>query len=389
MKLGLRLKRIKILLLLLILAISCTVLTGCWNYKEIEQLAIIAGAAIDKNEDGTIHITTEIVDIATDGQITYKPIYIESDGHTFFEAVRSAVSKEGKRLYWSHAKVVIVSEEVARGDINKYLDFLFRDPEAREDIWLLVSTEKTAAEVLKSKGALKPIVSFQIDDTMRSQKTISRFPYIELYEFFDRMFYKQVSPILPTVHLIDQDGEKLPDVEGTAIFKNNKLVGFLDVEHTKCLLWLRDEVKGGIIALKDVAGTQDDVSLEIFKSQSKITPMVENGKIKMKVDIKLDVSLGEIMGTANFIQGQGKEKFEKAAEKQIEDKIQTAFITVRDKYGADIFGFGRRIDMKLPQVWAQIKDDWDEWFKQLELDVNVYLRVRGSATTRTPLKTGE
>lgn len=389
MKLAIKLKISKLLLIIIVLAASCVVLTGCWNYKEIEQLAIIAGAALDKNEDGSIHLTVEVVDIEADGAITYKPVYIESDGETFFAAVRRAVSMEGKKLYWSHAKVVIVSEDVAKGDINKYLDFLFRDAEAREDIWLLVSREKTAGEVLKSKGQLKPIVSYQIDDTMRSQKTISRFPFIELFEFFDRMFYKQVAPVLPTVHLIDQNGEKTPDVEGAAIFKNNKLVGFLEVENTKCMLWLRDEVKGGIIALKDVAGTKDDVSLEIYKSQSKITPVLEDGKIKMKVDIKLDVSLGELRGTVNFIQGAGKERLHDAAKKQIEDKIEATFYMVRDKYGTDIFGFGRRIEMKMPQVWDQIKNDWDDWFKRLELDVNVDLRIRGSATNRTPLKAGE
>lgn len=389
MRLAIKSKRNKLLLLLLIILACCSVLTGCWNYKEIEQLAIVAGAAVDKNEDGSVHLTVEIVDIGSDGSTTYKPVYLESDGATFFEAVRRTIAMEGKRMYWSHAKVVIVSEDIAKGDINKYLDFLFRDPEAREDIWLLVSQEKTAKEVLLSKGELKPIVSFQIDDTMRAQNAISRFPYIELFEFFDRMFYKQVAPILPAVHLIEQEGEKTPEVAGTAIFKNNKLVGYLPVEPTKCMLFLRDEVKGGIIPLEDVAGTKDDVSLEIFKSKTKLTPIFEDEEIIMKADIQLDVSVGELMGTIDLLQGAGKEKLRKSAEKMLEEQIQAAYTMVRDQYGTDVFGFGRVIDMKQPKAWAQIKDQWDDWFKRTELDVSVHLKVRGSATTRTPLKVGE
>ncbi|MDF2890673.1 MAG: germination protein Ger(X)C family [Clostridia bacterium] len=227
-----KLRKNRAVLFIMMLICSCIVFTGCWNYREVESLAIAAGAAVDRNEDGTIHITIEVVNIGGDGQVSYEPVYIESDGETFFEAVRSAISKEGKKIYWSHAKVIVISEEIARVDIVKYLDFLFRDAEAREDTWLLISTEKTAGEILRGKGLLKPIVSFQLDDTMRSQKATSRFPFIELFEFFDRLFYKQVSPVLPMVRLVEQHGLKTPQVGGTAIFKDGKMIGTLDENHT-------------------------------------------------------------------------------------------------------------------------------------------------------------
>ena len=205
---------------------SCVIVTGCWNYKEIDQLAIATGATVDKNADGTVLITIEVVNIAGDGQVTYESKYVEESGDTVFDAAREALTKEGKKIHWSHAKVVVISEEIAKEDITKYLDFLFRDAETREDTWLLISREKTAGEILQSKGMLNPIVSFQIDDTMRSQKAISRFPYVELFEFFDRLFYKQVAPVLPAVHLVEQHGEKTPKVSGTAIFKDKKLIVF-------------------------------------------------------------------------------------------------------------------------------------------------------------------
>ena len=352
-------------------------------------MAIAAGAAVDKHEDGTIHITIEVVNISGDGQVTYEPVFVESDGETFFEAVRSAISKEGKKIYWSHAKVVIVSQEIAKENIAKYLDFLFRDAEAREDTWLLVSMEKSAGEVLHGKGMLKPIASFELDDTMRSQKATSRFPFIELFEFFDRLFYKQVSPVLPIVRLVEQNGEKTPQVGGTAIFKHGKMIGALDENHTKCMLWLRDEFKGGLKIINNVAGTGEDVTLEVYKSKTKLTPILENEVLKMKADIDIDVSIGEIAGTTDFISSAGQQKLKKAAKEQMEKDIKIMYSIARDQYNADVFGFGRRIEMKMPEVWNQIKDQWDEYFAELELDVNVNINIRGSATTKTPLRAGE
>ena len=384
-----KLNKNKAFMLIVILIFSSIIFTGCWNYREVEQLAIAAGVAVDKNADGTVHITIEVVNIGGGTEVTYEPKYVESDGDTFFEAARKAITKDGRRIYWSHAKVVVISEALAREDILKYLDFLFRDAEAREDTWLLISREKTAGAILRGKGMLNPIVSFQLDDTMRSQESISVFPFIEMFEFFDRIFYKQVSPILPTVHLVEQYSEKTPHVGGTAIFKGEKLVGFLDEADTESMLWLRDEIKGGVTVIKNVSGTKDNVTLEIFKSKSKITPVIQEGVLKMKVEIDVNVNIGEITGSTDFISSPGKQKLIKAAEGQIEKEINNVYTMVRDKYNADVFGFGRRVEMKMPDVWNQIKNDWDKFFADLEIEAKVNVNIIGSATTSMPLKVGE
>ncbi len=372
-----------------ILVITCMLASGCWNYREIDEFAIVAGTALDIHEDGTLHVTVEVVDIAADGQISYKPIYLEADGKSLFDAIRQIVSMDGKRLYWSHAKLIILSQKIAEQDVSKYLDFFYRDAETRVDIWMVVSMEKTAEEVLRSKGQLKPIISFQIDDTMRSQKSISRFPYIELYEFFDRLFYENISPVLPTVRLVEQNNEKTPQVEGTAIFKDKKLIGTLDAEDTRCMLWLRNELKGGVLVIKNVADTGDDVTLEIFKSKTEVTPILEDGIFTIKANVEMTVNIGEINGSTNFMSEDGVKKLKAAAEKQIETEIEATFEKVRDKYDSDIFGFGRKVDMKMPYVWNQIKNDWDEMFSEVQLEVNVDVNIRGSATIKTPLKVGD
>jgi spore germination protein KC len=379
----------KVIGVITMLVCSCIIIAGCWNYREVEQLAIASGVAVDTNADGTAHITIEVVNIGGGSDVAYEPKYIESDGITFFEAARKAITKEGKKIYWSHCKVVILSEIIAKEEVSKYLDFLYRDAEIREDIWLLISKEKTAGEILQSKGMLKPIVSFQIDDTMRSQKAVSRFPTIQMYEFFDRLIYKQVSAILPTVNLVEQHGEKTPHVGGTAIFKGKKLIGFLNEEDTKGVLWLRDEIEGGLIVLKDAAGTNDNVTLEIFKSKSKITPAVQDGVLKIKVETELDVNIGAILGETDFINSPGRQKLAKAAEDHIKKQIDNAYIKLRDEYKADIFGFGRRVEMKLPDIWNQIKKDWDKFFAELEVDVKVTVNIKGSGATRMPIKIGE
>ena len=63
------------------LIISIIFLTGCWDYSEIEDLAIASGMAIDIDEDGFYIINVEIVDIKpTTTGIDLAPIIIETRG---------------------------------------------------------------------------------------------------------------------------------------------------------------------------------------------------------------------------------------------------------------------------------------------------------------------
>ncbi|MFD2874847.1 hypothetical protein ACFTAO_00885 [Paenibacillus rhizoplanae] len=94
-----------LLLLLLLLSLG---LTGCWNYAEVDDMAIVAGVAIDKNEDGKLLLTAEIVDTggsADKAQAGYKMVSLS--GNTMFEIVRNLISITGKKLFWSHAKAII------------------------------------------------------------------------------------------------------------------------------------------------------------------------------------------------------------------------------------------------------------------------------------------
>lgn len=102
------------------------------------------------------------------------------------------------------------------------MDFTYRDAEIRGDMWVLLSKESTASSIFNTHPTLEEVVSYQLDDTMRAQKSISIFPSVELYEFLDNLASKEASPILPTVDIHDIRGISISHVGGTAIFKKKQ-----------------------------------------------------------------------------------------------------------------------------------------------------------------------
>jgi spore germination protein KC len=376
---------------LIALIIICTcLLTSCWNYKEVEKLAIVSGVAVDKNGEDKVLVTVEIVSVqAGQKQSTLKPVYIQAVGNTFFDAARAMIAIQGKRLYWSHAKVVIVSEEIAKQGVTKVLDFINRDAEVREDMWVLLSRGKSAREIFDSKPILESLVSFEIDDTMRSQKSISRYPSVELYEFLDKIGSTETTTTIPTIKLIENMGMTVSYITGAAIIKKDKLLGYLGETDTKSMLWVQNELKGGLYPVKDVGETKTNVSLEIFKSKTQIKPEVRDGMPIIKIKISTDVNIGEIMGHEDFISEKGRELVEKDAEAQLKKDIEKLIEKAQKEYKSDFLGFGESIKRSMPSVWRSIEKEWNEIFTDIETSVEVDIRIRGSATTHKPIKVGE
>jgi spore germination protein KC len=113
--------------------------TGCWNAREINELAFVLSIGLDKTDDG-FKVTAQIAKPATfsksptGGGTTEreKPFWVVSGtGKTIFEAIRSMASISPRRIFWAHIKVIIISERLAKESTLEILDFFSRNPELR------------------------------------------------------------------------------------------------------------------------------------------------------------------------------------------------------------------------------------------------------------------
>lgn len=378
-------------ILLIALIIICThMAAGCWNYREVEQLAIVAGVAIDKDGDNNYLVTVELVGVdQNQRESAMRPVYVQAVGSTFFDAVRSMVPQQGKKLYWSHTKAVIISEDIAAEGINKVLDFMNRDAEIREDMWVLLSKECMANEIFNTVPAIEKILSFQIDDTLRAQKTVSSYPAVELYKLLDMLAKGETSAVIPTISNIKINGKPTIQIQGSAIIKGSKLNGFLDSYESKSLLWIIDELKGGLYIVKNPAGTGESVSLELYRSKTKVRSVLENGRLVMRVSLTVDASIGEITGREDFTSEKGRAVLEGEAEKQIKKELEDLIEKAQKEYKSDFLGFGETISKQLPAVWRSIETSWGDIFADIDSVVEVKVRIKGSATAKEPVKVGE
>lgn len=285
----------KLLLIIPLLLILC----GCWDYTELNMQNYVLGMSVDYIDDKylvcieTVKITGEPTSLSAS-----QGIIIESEGVTVFDAVRDAIMSAGKKLYWGHAKVLIISEAVAYTHLPEVCDVLSRAHDIYSNISLCVAKDCLARDILHSKTPSDTLISEHISNIFENEEPSRRFISTQLWELLRDYPYTP----LPTVYLAD-----FPLVDGSAVIKNNRLIGFLNGTETQILSLIETSGSGGYLPQVNVDGV--NVTLEILNS--KLTTS----------QLYITVSLSGLSDHCDITSEDFQKKLCNAAEKIISEQI--------------------------------------------------------------------
>lgn len=367
-------------------------LSGCWNYTEVEEMSIVAGVAIDKDKStGKILLTAETIDTTGGGggedNQASSTIHTLA-GDTMFDIVRSMITMTGKKLFWSHAKAIIISEEVAREGMLKVIDWYSRDTETRADVYIFISKEKNARDILTLNKTKSTILSFELGDMIKKETYVSTAPVTDIWDFFDNLESSGENAIVPLVYINERENRKTERISGCALFLKDKMVGTLTGEETKYMLFVTNKIKGGVLAIEDEKG-QPGYSLEITSNKTKIKPVWINGKLQIQVSTVTNTVLDEVMTLNGFPDFEKKKEIEKLAEQQLQKNMLDLIHDVQKKYKTDILEFGAAVHMNMPETWKKLEKDWGKTFVDLQVVVKSDVIIETSAKTTRSIKMGD
>lgn len=381
-------KRAPFIISIILIVVSSS---GCWDYREINKLSVVTGIAVDRGDNSKYKMTFEIVDTQEGGiEKKIKSKLIESEGETLFDAVRNALKVSSPKLYFGHANVVILSEQVAKEGVIDIIDFLNRDAEPRLNIDLIVSKEKTANEILSAQSTTAAIRSFEIEQMLEAQENLSKSPRTMVYQFVNDLPFEGIGPVLPAMRVVESGGEKTFALSGAAVFRGDKMMGYLNEEESKYHCYVNDKARRGIIVIKDSPETEGvNITLEVYKSKTKVEPIYSDGKVSMDIKIEAHVALAEQSGSMKSESEIEVLKIQKAAEEYLERETAMTIQSVEKKFGLDIFGFGKKIYAEMPQLWKEIRHDWTSIYKEMNVNVSASVELKNRGLLRHPVKVGE
>ena len=112
---------------ILIITLFIILITGCYNYRELNDLGITTAVGISKDGDN-YNLVIEVLKTETSSNEENKieTILYESSGKTIQEALRRAILKSPKRLYANHLYMILIDEELASDGIASIMDLFIR-----------------------------------------------------------------------------------------------------------------------------------------------------------------------------------------------------------------------------------------------------------------------
>jgi spore germination protein KC len=389
-------------LLVVVLALG---LAGCWNRRELESLSFVSAAGVDVDSStGLIHLTVHVLKphaLGDAGQVEKGLVQVVSTGRTVFEAVRNVIQQLPMRLFWAHNNALVIGEETARAGTALILDFFVRDGETRHDVAVMVAEGTTANEFLKIEYELDPQVGMALHTHIQSARnSLSTTVAPDLHEFTILLESPGAQPLATRVsHYTKQPGDPVgellreeithsPLVGGAAVFRGDRLVGWLEPLETRGLLWIKGEVRSGILVVPDPWQEGRQVGLELYRNISKVKFSVDSsGRLSAKVDIQAHAYLGDAQTPLDPLKMSDFERLlQDAYEAEIRAEANSALARCQKEFRSDVFGFGSALHRQKPAVWKQIKDQWDEIFPELEVEVTVRGRLLRSGTNTSVIR---
>jgi spore germination protein KC len=354
-------------------------LSGCWSYHGLNQITIIAGVGIDIDPQSNGYLVTcEVIDTATSGKEGGpKPKIVESRGKTVFDAVRNAKKRLTNKLHWGNAQILIIGNQLAQqGKLGSIIDWFISDAECRENIEVIVSQEKSAKDILTPKGLDEPVISYEIKQIVTNDQSVTgTIESVPLYHIFNDLRAPGVSVVLPAFRIVKNKDKPVVESNGEAVFKGEKLLGYLSPAESKDYLFAIGAIKGGILTISSSNSTIQDVSLEISQNKTNTSYSYAEGKVKVKIETDTDVYLDEEKPNTDFLNQQEIEKIEEKAQKMLEHDITGVIKKIQTDYNSDILEFGNMIYKKDPKLWEQLSPNWDKLFPTIQVEVKSEVNI--------------
>jgi len=312
---------------LLILLIIPFFLTGCFDYNELNDLAIVSGVGIDYENDKFI-VTFEILSTKKEGETsasssTYN---VTSSGNTVVEAFSNNGNLMDKVPYFEHVDVVVISEEIAKNHLKEVGEYIIRTSKLRNESFLAIAMNASASDVIKATSKEKPVASSFITNMLENNKNSASAGYFMPYtEILNSILTKGEDAMISAVTVKENGDDKTIELVGLGVFEDFKLKHIFNTEEAAILNVLNNFDAETVFFEKKC--NDGVIVVSIYESNIKIEPNSEN----VKVSGKLNVRINEDTCNDNLRDIDVYEELQKEFTTIVEDKMLSVLETLQSK----------------------------------------------------------
>jgi len=375
-------------------------LAGCWNSRELTDLAIVVGMGIDKGKiENTYKVSFQIVNPGAiamgkqggggGGQAMPVTVYAGVD-NSLFSALRKSTQKVPRQLFFSHIQLIVLGEELAKDGIKEAFDLFDRSHELRINTPVVIARGIDAETALSIVTPLENMPSVGISKRMEVTSSVfAQNVDVDVSDVVQGLSghggiaisgVQVVGDVEPGQSRKNTERTKLPvsiEMKGIALFKDGKLKAWADGKAARGMLWVKNQMKG--TAMDIACGNQPEgVSVELTYSTTDVSVAMRNGRPAFRIHVSEEGNVTEVHCPIDLDNRDMIYQLQKEWANQTEKEIRKA-IELAQKEKIDVFGFGNALNRKYPNLWKRMERNWPETFADasVEIEVEAYLRRTG------------
>ena len=308
---------------ILILLFIPLLLSGCFDYNELSDLAIVSGIGIDY-EDNKYIVTFEILSTKKEGETSASSgsYNVTSTGSTVFEAFNNNGNLMDKVPYFEHVDVIIISEEIAKNHLKEVGEYIIRTSKLRNESYLAIATNTSSKKVIEATTKDKPVAASFITNLMENNKNSASAGYFMPYtEILNSILTNGEDAILSVITIKEDKDEKTPELVGLGVFEDFKLKHIFNIEDSS-MLNLLNNFDHQVVFFEDHCNN-GVIVISIYESEIKIEPNKENVKISGKLNARINEDTCNDNLRDETIYEELQNKFTKIIEQKMTHVLET------------------------------------------------------------------
>ncbi|MBQ8391904.1 MAG: Ger(x)C family spore germination protein [Clostridia bacterium] len=386
---------------LLILLVSLF-LGGCGYGTDVENQAYVIAVGIDKGESFPIKASFVFANPGGENSSegggapsAPKPDIVTVEAPTVFSAIRKLDSIKSKAINLSHTKIVVFSKDIAKKGVKDYLSGFAASRDFRPNTYVCVSESK-AEKYLRS---VKPVHETYIEkyfDNIMQKVAEDKVNEAYLYYLYYNMTEDFSGSVVPLVGVnknelpkkedapdnkqkddfdyevragkIIRKGKNPAEVLGSAIFKNDKMIGTLGSFHTDLIRLMGNEFypRNYSIAYPEKS---DYVTIRMDQQErAEVHTEIKNGVAHIKINVPVSIEYVDAGKIENHT--KKSEKFCRHLENILEDDAEKLIEKSQKEQNCDILGLGSSLKCHFTDVKEWKKFNWKEKYSKARIKVS-------------------
>lgn len=394
--------------------------TGCYDSVEIDDEVYAIAVGIDKGTGQNLKVTVQYPtykggeksgggggggsESKENGQVD-STIVSTIEAPSILESINMLNTSLGRRISLMHAKLLVLSEEISKIGVSRYVAPFTRYRETRRTMRMVVSKSSAEELLMNMKSLIGESSPKAIELLFEQYKSNGLFPNASLREFYKDMTMSYEQPFAISANLNELKGtgqfsqsvnsgtKDSPDLTagalsrkggskveliGTDLFKGDKLTGILDGYETRFFLMVQGEFKRANLTLNDINSPGNILVFDVRQGrQPKISVNFNGNKPVLGVELNIEADIVSIQSRIDYEKATAIGGLEVQLKTYLTDGV-TRMIKKTQQFESDAIGFGRKAAHHFATVseWENYK--WLSKYKDADVNVNVKVNIRRS-----------